>query len=314
MSMLLKGLGGMRSGWMYRQEGADSGGGVATEEAGDTGEPTERQDVGEDHDDQGVVEETDEGNLDEETPPEESSSDRQPPRTIPQHVPKARLDAVLARSKKTEEQVQALQAQLDALKPAEKDPIDAYMEGIPKGEEGSEERRRYEDAELILKNPIVKGALDRQGLQTRAVLAGVLQALDRVRFENDQLLETLVERDADGKIVKDRRPPGLKHLDRITKLREDTFRTSGGKTLIRHADAFAQVQETLREEEEARTTQERGIRIDERGRTIRETQQRRSASGAAGGAPAVRAPHGTSPRGRLTPQEIDRSGQDFLLP
>jgi hypothetical protein len=139
------------------------------------------------------------------------------------------------------------------------------------------------------------------------VVTGMLRAMDKMSFVNAQLMDALVEKDAEGNIVKDHRPSGLKHLDRVSAIRDEVAKRSGGKTIIRHADAFEELQEQLRTEDEqkgVKQDEEARIRADERARTERITKQRKQASRSGGDGSVATVPRTTRNR-PLTFEEIE---------
>jgi hypothetical protein len=203
-------------------------------------------------------------------------------------------------------EVESLSGEVRALKP-EKDPLDALLESLPKGDAESEEGRLRADIEALA--PAIKKlrpALMPEVGQHRLVLRGLLQMHDKLAFLVDQLT------DAMG----DNKPLGIKHLDRIERAREEQMAKSGGRGRppLYH-DVFVGLQEQLKAEEDGKKKSEASIRQDEQKRLAAQEDERKRAAGGPRGT-------GTPPRGgtgtpsRRSPAQIDRdiaAGKDFVI-
>lgn len=307
--------------WHWRQDDLGGGGSTATAEADAVAEETagdveteETETPDPDGEDQPEGEDVPDG--EESTPPEA----RQPAKPAakaagtkvgpPSSIPYSRFKALV-------DEVNDLKTSLaSATQPAQADALDLHLDKLPKGEEGSPERQTYEDAKALA--PILKAlrpALLPEFDQVRAITAGALQAIDRIRFEIDAMSEALIEKDESGRVIADRRPDALKHMDRLSKIRQEVFQRTGGKRLIRHADAFTELQEQIKEEANQARSNEATIRADERGRTTREIAGRKAASRSGAPRPAASVPRAATP-GKRSFDDIRKaieSGQDFAI-
>jgi hypothetical protein len=176
-----------------------------------------------------------------EAPPDEGE---QPTRVEP-----ADLDSLKQEFKELKEafrgEVESLAGEVRTLKP-EKDPLDVVLESLSKVDPDSDEGRLRADIEALA--PAIKklqksGVLVPEVGQHRLVLRGALQLIDKLAFTVDQLVDELG----------DKKPLGLKYMDRIEKARQDKMAKAGGKGRPpAYHDTFAEIQHQLRQEE-ART-------------------------------------------------------------
>ena len=134
-----------------------------------------------------------------------------------------------------------LAQRLQAVTPPPKDSLDSWLESLPDGPEGSKEAMLKADAALVA--PILKSARHHiipEVRQMGVAMRVLVDALDRVRFENDQLRSTLPP---------EKVPAGLKHMDKIEAVRREEFEKSGGRTILRRQDAFERVLQDIRAQE-----------------------------------------------------------------
>lgn len=339
--MLRRWLSGLESQGTFRQDGPAGGagdGGTATIEgdggdsgAGDLGDGDQGggEDLGDGQDgDQGGEDHGGDQGADGDWQGDGAAAD-QPPKTgdrregkpLPgEQTPRSQGRAA-KRIQQLLEKVNALEGRLSATEETvgsrqqTTDPIDEILEKeFPKGEEGSPERKLWEDAKEIVA-PILKQlrpALLPEIRTHERALAGTLQALGRMRFEMEQLMTAVLPKDP--KTGKPILPPGLAKMDRIESIRKQVFDQSGGRRVISHGDAFKELEQQLQDEADEAAEREVTIRQDERGRVIRETTQRRGASSGTGpGAQAGRVPRGAQPGGgRRTFDQLE-NGPDIPI-
>lgn len=298
--------GGMR----FRQDGPAAGSAVA--ESGDAAvaEPVETEPVEETADE--TAEQTEE-TTEVETPTADESqeSDGESTQGKPTAKPKSAekvvpLSVLIEERQKNKARMDAIEQQIAALKPPEKDPIDALVESLP-AEDDAEYQPGIKAGDIRTLAPILKALRDQINPKSAffdKAFAATAQGMDRLKFLVEQVIEAL---------PKDALPLGIKHLDKIDAHRKDVFEKSGRKSLPTHKDAFDAVMEQVKAEAEQTDQREAAVRKDERSRTVKEVLQRKSASSAGGPGNARPVPRGGSP-GKRTFDQLERSGGDFALP
>jgi hypothetical protein len=319
--------------WMKRDVGEGGGGATAVVEAPET-ETVEE-----------VTETVDEGAEDTtETVEEEPTKTTEEPEVVaptPGGDLKKALHEERVEKKALKERLDALETRLgetagavDKLRPPEKHALESWYEALPDGNLESEKPGEKEAAEFkqdaglllrVMKNPEF----------TKAFLAPVLplmqamfRSLDLQSWQNEQMVEAFTqlgdvelgqpERDAEGNVVKaatklaDKLPIGLKHRERILKEHAEMVKKGGGKWVpVRTSqDAFKALLEG--EERAANAAGGKAAEAATR-RTLKEVTQRRTATG--GPRSEVTPARGGPIRsGRRTPEQIEKSGVDFVIP
>lgn len=228
------------------------------------------------------------------------------------------LSSTLSRTGETMEE------RLRRVEPPAKDPIEQWVESLPDGkppaEEGQQGDAAYEKKrDLQALAPLLKES--REALlapitrKYEPVLAGVLQALDRVRFIMGQIEDSFVTRDEKGNITEDKRPAGLKHMDRIDAVRKESLQKSGGRSILRHQDAFDQVLNQVKGEDAKKQQDEERLRAQGADQALKRDKERTRAAGSPGNAGGP-APRGAVVPGRRTYEQIQKdlaAGKDFKL-
>lgn len=298
-------------GWRFRQDGP-AGGGVPASDAGasaeaasttEPGEETTSEETGDVQDeaiestDEGA-EETVEGEVDEQGNPKPAAA--KPAATKPEKL--VPLSAV----QKLRDELKAVKQQIDQQRPPEKDPVDVFIESLPKNvDPESEEGKEILDLKAVA--PLLKKfrphLFPKEKFFDQAI-AVTAQSMDRIKFMLEQLVEAMPE---------EQRPAGIKALDKIDAYRKDTFEKSGRRELPTHKDAFAAIMEQAEAEAAAGTASEAATRTDERRRTLSEVMTRRAASQAGGPGNARPVPR-RAPPGKRTFDQLEKAGGDFRLP
>jgi len=298
--------GGMR----FRQDGPAAGSAVA--EVGDAAvaEPVETEPVEETADE--TPEQPEETNeVETPTADDTQESDGESTQGKPAAKPKSAekmvpLSVLIEERQKNKARMDAIEQQIAALKPPEKDPIDALVESLP-AEDDAEYQPGIKAGDIRTLAPILKALREQINPKSAffdKAFAATAQGMDRLKFLVEQVIETL---------PKDSLPLGIKHLDKIDAHRKDVFEKSGRKSLPTHKDAFDAVMEQVKAEAEQANQTEAAVRKDERSRTVKEVLQRKSASSAGGPGNARPVPRGGSP-GKRSFDQLERSGGDFALP
>ena len=210
------------------------------------------------------------------------------------------------------------------VEPPAKDSLDDWQDSLPDGkppvEEGQQGDAAYErKRDVAALVPLLKDArthlLAPMTRRYEPVMAGVLQALDRLRFITGQIEESFVTKDEQGNITEDRRPLGLKHMDRIDAVRRESLEKSGGRSILRHQDSFDQVLAQVKGEDGKKAKDAERLRTEGADEALRRDKERTRAAGAPGSV-AGTAPRGTVTPGRRTFAQIEKdriSGKDFKI-